>query len=175
MADTINFAALEDVIEGCRLDEDWIGCKSNLDQYAKIFEVSPPFSTQYHSDLKMMKAYYWLCLAECTFSGSGDFDGAIDCLRRGIAIRSSHRELQLVTMRILLRACQDIVLEAFPVASSSQRRAEKVKFEGGVERASLAAALGERYQVLEKEYCQLSQGLPLSICRRSCPSIPNSC
>lgn len=143
----INFAALEDVIEGCRLDEDWIGCKSNLDQYAKVFELSPPFSTPYHPDLKMMKAYYWLCLAETTFSSSGDFDSAIDCLRRGIALRTSHRDLPLVIMRILLRACQDIVLEAFPLASSSQRRAEKVKFEAGVERASLASALGERYKV----------------------------
>ncbi|RYG98286.1 hypothetical protein EON65_51630 [archaeon] len=147
MDDTINFAALEDVIEGCRLDEDWIGCKSNLDQYAKIFELTPPYSTPYHPDLKMMKAYYWLCLAECTFSSSGDFDGAIDCLRRGIALRSSHRDLPLVTLRILLRACQDIVLEAFPMAISSLRRTEKVKFEEGFERASLASALGERYTV----------------------------
>jgi hypothetical protein len=149
MMSAINLSALEEVLEVYRLDEDWNACRRNLEQYSKIFEISEGYATLFHSDIRAMKSYYWICLAEVVFHSSGDFDNAIDYLRRGIAIYPNHHDIRGVTVRILLKACRNLLSQEFHLTvASGGKKIEKIKFDESIERPVLKTVLGERFQVV---------------------------
>jgi hypothetical protein len=163
---SVNYPALEDLIEPLRFEENWNAVKDNLGTYAKIFESSQThLNTPYHADIKAMKAYYWLCMTEMTFYTSGDFDNTIDCLRRAIAIFPFHQDITIIMARILLYSCNDLITLSFNIETTSHRKVDKKIFsQVSADVPSLLAVLGEKTNVSRSSMTNSS----INYCKRIC-------
>lgn len=147
MEGSINFGALEELIEDARLNSDWVACKSGLEQYAHIFELPSSYSTSFHADTKAMKAYYWLCMTDSTFYSTGDFDQSVDFLRRAIAIYPTHPDICLILVKILIRSSIQLLQAQLGLTNLQDVTLSSVKFDRSVEHVTLATVLGDRIQV----------------------------
>jgi hypothetical protein len=139
---------IECSIENGRLERKWDVVKSNLDEYSEIFDLVYDTQTKYHSNLRDMKTFYWLVMAEYNFYSILDFHASMDCLRRAIAFDVSDVYVRCMAARMLLHICQPTLQSFFSLDTKLKMNIERFKMKNFVHnnKLKLESILGEQYQ-----------------------------
>eukprot|EP00981_Chlorochromonas_danica_P003270 scaffold634_cov185-Ochromonas_danica.AAC.7 len=149
MDQIVNFSALEEILESCRLEENWSGCQQNLHQYSTIFDIQQPYATSIHRELKSMKAYYWVIMAEVAFHHQYDLDNAIDCLRRAIVMDNGHPHIRPITARFILNVTEGLLSQEIEwIGQRYHQNMDVIHYDHSIERPTLPIILGDRYREL---------------------------
>lgn len=101
--------SVEAIIDACRLSCDWDGVLSGIKKYAHIFEVGAATSSYQHADIDAVRAHYWVCMGEAQYELKGDYNNAIDCAKRAMAIDQSCVEARVIVARVFLDNCGSIL------------------------------------------------------------------
>lgn len=100
---------IEQIIDAHRLEENWTDVVSCLERYAHIFDSGTSVGTKQHPDLKRVKAYYWVVMAEYLYKYKSDFISAIDCLRRAMSIDEKYVDVKIVCSSMLLHKTKPLL------------------------------------------------------------------
>lgn len=103
---------LEAIIDEYRFEEDWAEIVKCIERYAHVFDSGVAVGTKQHPDLKRVKAYYWVCMAEVLYKSRGDFVSAVDCLRRAMSIDDKYADTKIMCSVILLHKTKPLFDEA---------------------------------------------------------------
>lgn len=108
----MNYTDLESKIDLARLDQRWDDAKKLIAQYETLFDIGSELITAQHSTIKEMKSYYWVCMSEVSFYTTGDFNIAIDSLRRATAFYYPSIDVRIIAARLVLFAFKETVRDA---------------------------------------------------------------
>lgn len=101
--------SVEAIIDACRLSCDWDGVLSGIKKYAHIFEVGAATSSYQHADIDAVRAHYWVCMGEAQYELKGDYNNAIECAKRAMAIDQSCVEARVIVARVFLDNCGSVL------------------------------------------------------------------
>lgn len=135
-----HFHSLQQAIDSCRVDEDWVKLKQLLPKYQEVFDLGAEISTLRCKTLKEMKAYYWIVMSEIAFHQSRDLNACIEHFRRAIAFDSSNKEIRILGARYLLKYLYEDHKPKILQRRHSDHMLEKDEF-------SMKSILGNLYEV----------------------------
>jgi hypothetical protein len=106
---------LERYIDRCRMTGQYSAMVKILERYAHIFDVGAAQSSKQHPELKSIRAYYWVCIAESIFEANMDYVAAIECVKRAIDIDTDYCDSRILLSRIVLKVTTTLLNQALPM------------------------------------------------------------
>lgn len=147
-----DFSSIEVSIENSRSERKWDVVKLSLEEYSEIFDLIYDTDTKYHANLRDMKTYYWLVMAEYHFYSILDFHATMDCLRRAIAFNVSDVSVRCMAAKMLLHICQPTLQGFFSQDMKLRMNLERYKMKNFVHnnKLTLESILGECYKKVQR-------------------------
>ncbi len=142
-----DYYPIECSIDDARLANNWDDVKLSLEEYSQIFDEIYDVNTKYHRNLREMKTYYWIVMAEYNFFCLLDFHAAMDCVRRAIAFDVSNVFVRLLVAKMVLHICQPTLLSLFPCDRRLKINSERFKMKNFIlnKKLTLETILGNHH------------------------------
>ncbi len=140
---------LESIIDKYRFEQRWADVLPCIERYAHIFNSGASVGTKQHPDIRSVKAYYWVCLAEIKYYLKSDFVESIDCLRRAMLTDEKYADSKIVCCAILIDKTKALLGCDENPSSSKNKNLVRPHSVGEIsfDSIDLAFIMGDLYQV----------------------------
>lgn len=100
---------VEEIIDKSRISKDWEAVLKGIEQYTSILDEGKVTSTQLHTSIQTVQAFYWTCVGECLYESKGDTQKSFDCIHRAYSVDKQFLEWKIIWTRIILVSLKDSI------------------------------------------------------------------